>query len=198
MIRWGRLAIASALLGVGSAVVGILWRGSVPFVHPDPWLVLEPMVRDAYSAGVGLAVGGLIVIATRAMVTRWGWAQRLHGELRPIARGVTSTGIVVLAVTSAAGEELLFRGLLAPWIGLWPQALVFGFAHQIPGRSRWVWASWATAMGVVLGAMFQLTGSLVGPIAAHALVNGLNLLYLKNHDPKPPPRALGGLLGQDG
>ena len=59
MIRWGRLAIASALLGVGSAVVGILWRGSLPFVHPDPWLVLEPMVRDAYSAGVGLAVGGL-------------------------------------------------------------------------------------------------------------------------------------------
>ena len=54
------------------------------------------------------------------------------------------------------------------------------------------------AIGLLLGAMFQLTGSLVGPLAAHALINALNLLYLKRHDPKPPRRALGGLLGQGG
>jgi len=39
--------------------------------------------------------------------------------------------------------------------------------------------------------MFQLTGSLVGPVVTHAVVNGLNLAYLKHHDPKPPPRVLG-------
>jgi hypothetical protein len=44
--------------------------------------------------------------------------------------------------------------------------------------------------------MFQLTGSLVGPLVAHALVNFLNLSYLKHHDPSPQRRALGGLLGQ--
>jgi len=104
-------------------------------LHPEPWLDLGPAVRDAYSAGLGLALGGLSVVATRAMVQRWGWAQRLHGELRPIARGITSTGIVVLAVTSAAGEELLFRGLLAPWIGLWPQALIFGLATRFPAAA---------------------------------------------------------------
>ena len=44
--------------------------------------------------------------------------------------------------------------------------------------------------------LFALTGSLIGPIAAHALINGLNLLYLKSHDPEPQRRSLGGLLGQ--
>jgi hypothetical protein len=48
----------------------------------------------------------------------------------------------------------------------------------------------------LLGATFKLTGSLAGPIAAHALVNGLNLRYLKLHDPEPPRRVLGGLLGE--
>jgi hypothetical protein len=50
-------------------------------------------------------------------------------------------------------------------------------------------------MGLMLGAMFQLTGSLVGPLVAHALINGFNLQYLREHDPEPPRRSLGGLLG---
>jgi membrane protease YdiL (CAAX protease family) len=198
MIRWGRLAIASALLGVAAAAAGTIWRGGLPLWHPRPWLPLGPGVRDAYSSVLGLAVGALVVLATRGMVGRFDWAKSLHSALRPLARGMTSTGIVLLALLSSVGEEMLFRGLLAPWIGLVPQAIIFGLAHQIPGKSRWVWASWATAMGLLLGAMFQLTGSLAGPVMTHALVNGLNLFYLKRHDPSPPRRRLGGLLGQRG
>jgi membrane protease YdiL (CAAX protease family) len=51
-------------------------------------------------------------------------------------------------------------------------------------------------MGLSFGALFELTGSLLGPIVAHALINCLNLAYLKSHDPEPRRRALGGLLGQ--
>jgi hypothetical protein len=43
--------------------------------------------------------------------------------------------------------------------------------------------------------MFQLTGSLLGPMLAHGLINGLNLWYLKSHDTAPPRNYLGGLLG---
>jgi membrane protease YdiL (CAAX protease family) len=60
-----------------------------------------------------------------------------------------------------------------------------------------VWAGWATLVGLLLGSIFALTGSLAGPVAAHALVNGLNLSYLKNYDPEPR-RGLGGLLGSRG
>jgi len=91
--------------------------------------------------------------------------------------------LLVLAVFSAAGEELMFRGLLQPWIGLWPQAILFGLAHQLPGASRWVWAIWAFLVGLALGALFELSGSLLGPVVAHAVVNGCNLTFLRQYDP---------------
>ncbi|MCC6665324.1 MAG: CPBP family intramembrane metalloprotease [Polyangiaceae bacterium] len=195
MLRWGRFALAYAFLGVLSAVVAVVLRSGSPFAHPTPLLTLADPARHTYSVMMGLTVGALIVLSTRVTVARFEWARRLHSELRPIARVMTTQGIVVLALLSALGEELLFRGLLQPWVGIILQALAFGFLHQVRGPSRYVWMTWATAVGLVLGAIFQVTGSLLGPIAAHALVNGLNLAYLKNHDPTPARRALGGLLG---
>ena len=196
--RWGRFAVAYGLLGVASGSVAVVWGKGSPLVHPSPWLHLTVQAGHLYSLAVGLAFGALVVVTSRMMVERFAWGRALHQELRPLASGISFAGIAVLAVMSSVGEELLFRGLLQPWIGLLPQALVFGLAHQLPGRSRWVWATWATAAGLLLGAVFQLTGSLAGPLAAHALINGLNLAYLKRHDPDPRQRPLGGLLGQRG
>ncbi len=195
MIRWGRFAAAYAFLGVCAAVIAVVWRGS-PFVYPSPWLDLGAPASHAYSLALGLAFGALVVLGTRVLVPRFAWARDLHQELRPIARGISGTGIIVVAILSALGEELLFRGVLQPWLGLVPQALLFGVMHQVRGRSRWVWVGWATLVGLALGAIFELTGSLVGPLVAHAVINGLNLMYLKTHDPEPPRRSLGGLLGQ--
>jgi membrane protease YdiL (CAAX protease family) len=138
----------------------------------------------------------LLVVCTRAAVVRFAWARELHAALRPFASNMSGVAIVVMAALSAFGEEMLFRGFLQPLIGIVPQALIFGAAHQIPGPSRWVWVAWATIVGLALGGMFQLTGSLLGPLTAHALVNALNLAYLKSHDPAPR-RPLGGLLGQE-
>jgi uncharacterized protein len=193
MLRWG--AAAYALLGILAFLLATFWRGGSPLLHPDPWLMLEPATRHVYSALWGLAFGGLLVVCTRFAVTRYAWARDLHSALRPFASGMSPLAIVVLALLSAFGEEMLFRGLLAPSIGVLPQALIFGAAHQIRGPSRWVWVSWASVVGLALGAMYQLTGSLIGPLTAHALVNALNLAYLKSHDPTPR-HALGGLLGQ--
>jgi membrane protease YdiL (CAAX protease family) len=198
MIRWGRFSVAYAALAVLAAALAVYWHNGSPFAHPEPWLELPARMSHTYSLLLGVSFGLLIVLSTRAVVPRFRWARRLHGELRPIARSISVVGIVVLAALSSLGEELLFRGLLQPWLGVIVQSLVFGIVHQIRGPSRWVWVSWATGVGLVLGLIFQLTGSLLGPLAAHGLINGLNLLYLRNHDPEPQRRALGGLLGQRG
>ncbi len=196
MVRWGRFATAYLGMGAAATVIAVVWRDGWPLVHPAPWLQLEPRVSHAYSAMLGLALGSLVVMLTRPMVARLGWARALHMELRPVASGINTTGIVVLAILSALGEELLFRGLLHSWLGLVPQAIIFGLVHQLPGKSRWVWVLWATLMGLLLGSIFELTGSLCGPILAHAVINGFNLQYLKTYDPEPRPKPLGGLLGQ--
>jgi membrane protease YdiL (CAAX protease family) len=197
MSRWGIVAIAYTLLGTFAVWLAENVRGHNAFLLKNPWLLFEsPWGAHGFSFLLGLAVGGLVVFATKGMVRRFSFAKRLHEELRPLALGLSSKMVLVLAITSAFGEELFFRGLLQPWIGLWFQALVFGFLHQTGGSSRWVWMVWATVMGLVLGMIFSITGSLVGPLVAHALVNALNFAFLKRHNPAPEHRKLGGLLDQ--
>lgn len=198
MLRWGRFAAAYALLAVVATLLLLIWRSGSPLLHPEPWLDFPARVSHGYSSLLGLGFGACVVFSTRVVVPRFTWARRLHSELRPIARSVTLLGIVVLAILSGLGEELLFRGLLQPGLGLWPQALLFGIVHQIRGPSRWVWVAWATVVGLGLGTIFAATGSLLGPILAHAMINAFNLLYLKSHDPEPQRRSLGGLLGERG
>jgi uncharacterized protein len=195
MRRWGRFATAYAFMALVTVLIAFATRGRLPVSLPQPWLPLAPPRDVLYSVALGSTLGTLLAVGTRFSVPRFAWAKNLHLELRPFARDVSPVGIVMLALTSALGEELLFRGLLQPYLGLWLQALLFGVLHQMAGPSRWVWATWATLVGLLFGGIFALTGSLAGPIAAHALVNGLNLSYLKSHDPGPR-RPLGGLLAE--
>jgi CAAX protease family protein len=182
MVRWGRFAGAYAVLA--GVALALIWLQRSPLLHPRPRLALDEGSAHLWSLGVGLAFGLLLVVLSRLSVQRYAWAQRLHVELRPFARGLTPSGVIVLALLSSAGEELLFRGLFQPWMGLLPQALLFGLVHQLPGPSRWIWVTWAFLVGLAFGGLFELTGSLLGPLAAHAVVNGLNLGFLRRHDPE--------------
>lgn len=185
MMRWGRFAGAYAL--VGGVALALIWPRGAPLLHPERRLSLDDASAHWLSLGIGLLFGTFLVVGSRITVQRFEWARRLHLELRPLAQGLPPAGIVVLAALSSVGEELLFRGLFQPWMGLWPQAILFGLLHQLPGPSRWIWVSWAFLVGLALGALFALTGSLLGPLAAHALVNGMNLSFLKSHDPGAMP-----------
>ena len=197
MNRWGRFALAYALMAAVACAIAQATQGKAPLTLDDPWLPLAPPRDVFYSLALGTAFGLLLAVGTRLSVPRFAWARNLHRELRPLAVNVSTPGIIVLALTSSLGEELLFRGLLQPWLGLFGQALLFGVLHQVAGPSRWVWAGWAALVGLLFGSIFALTGSLAGPLAAHALVNGLNLAYLRSHDPARR-RDLGGLLAERG
>ncbi|MEO8178066.1 MAG: CPBP family intramembrane glutamic endopeptidase [Deltaproteobacteria bacterium] len=188
MIRWGRIAAAYAVLC--AVALALTWPRGGPLQYPRPPGSVLPLGEGSaqlWSLGLGIAFGVTLVVASRITVQRYTWARLLHLELQPFARSLSPSGVIVLALLSSAGEELLFRSLLQPWMGLLPQALLFGLVHQLPGRSRWVWATWAFVVGLALGALFQFTGSLWGPLAAHALVNGVNLMFLKRYDPGPAP-----------
>lgn len=199
MTRWSVVAIAYSVLAALSAWLSDYWRNRSILTLDEPWLKLGSLFHaHCFSATLGLCVGVMSVFGTKLLVRKFEFAARLHADLRPLALSLSSRMVVVLAATSAIGEEFAFRGLLLPWIGQLPQALLFGLLHQTSGSSRWVWMAWATLGGLVLGAMYQLSGSLVGSILAHAVINGLTLQFLKQYDPSPGRRPLGGLLGQRG
>jgi membrane protease YdiL (CAAX protease family) len=160
----------------------------------DGWLEGSGTASVLLSLGLGVCVGALTVAASRVMVRRAEWARALHAALRPTVHDAGDGWLLGVALASAVGEEVLFRGLLVPVLGVVGSAIVFGALHQIRGRARWGWMGWATLMGLLFGTIFVATGSLVGPIAAHAIINGANLRFLRDNDPAARPRPLGGLL----
>jgi hypothetical protein len=179
----GRISVGYALLASLATALALALRDGVPWDYPSPWVSLEPLLAQAVSCVLGLLLALVVIAGTRLSVARFSWAQHLHLELRPIAHGLLPWQVVLIAGFSSLGEELLFRGLLQPWLGVLPTAVLFGICHQIPGPSRWVWVCWATFVGLAFGAIFAATGSLLGPLLAHAVINAVNLSYLRDHDP---------------
>lgn len=188
------LVVVVAYLGAGGIAIGAdLALGRNP-VACDGWLGARGAASWLLSLGLGIVLGAVTVAATPPMVRRWRWARALHLALRPAVHRAGDGGLLLVAVASAVGEELLFRGLLVPLIGVVASSVAFGLLHQIRGQARWGWMGWATLMGLLLGTIFAMTGSLVGPLLAHAAINHSNLRFLRDNDPAPPRRPLGGLL----
>jgi hypothetical protein len=83
-----------------------------------------------------------------------------------------------LALFSGIGEEILFRGAMQPAFGYVATSVLFGLLHVGPDRRYLVWTAFAMVLGFALGGILLLTGSLLGPILAHVLINYLNLLRI--------------------
>ena len=82
--------------------------------------------------------------------------------------------------SSGAGmsEELLFRGVMLPAVGLnatgvVASSLLFGVLH-LSGPQQWPYVVWATAVGLLLGFSALATGNLLVPIVAHIVTNLLS------------------------
>jgi membrane protease YdiL (CAAX protease family) len=208
--RWqGRERSRTFEVGVVSAyaVAGTLSAGIAVALGRDPltttsWVGLESSAAVGWSVAMGLALGGATVLATRAVVRTASWARTLHEALRPAVRGADGVTLACMALASGVGEEIFFRGLLVPLLGVVASSVAFGLLHQVRGPARWVWAAWASAMGALFAVVFCVTGSIAGSIVAHVLINGANLRFLRDVDlggapvtsPQPTRRPLRGLL----
>jgi len=95
-------------------------------------------------------------------------------------------------VLAPAYEELLFRRVLfgrlwqagRPWLGMLLSSLAFALVHEVPGTSEngpWeiaqLWLVYG-GMGAAFAWLYQRTGTLWAPIAAHALNNAIALAAL--------------------
>ena len=195
-VRRSEAPLALAVHGTLTAItIGVaLVRDQNPLVTA-PALDLPAWLRVLLSLAGGAVLAVATVRATRTFVKRWGWAKLLLSDLRPGVRNAGNATLVVLGIASGVAEELFFRGLLAPALGLLLSSLAFGALHQLRGRAGWIWSGWAGVMGVLFGGLFLATGSLLGPIVAHVAINVVNLRFLRDTDVSPPrTRRLGGLL----
>lgn len=91
--------------------------------------------------------------------------------------------LLLLAILAGFSEELLFRGILQPWIGridsmtgLIGSNVLFGVLHMITP----LYALWAGLAGVYLGLLLNVTGepNLMTPMVTHALYDYLAFLVI--------------------
>lgn len=172
---YGALALLGLLVSAG--------RGDADIYRVDEdraawWLVASILC--------GLALGLAMVLLTRVVVARFAWARALHRDFRAVLGDSSPREIAILAAASAIGEELLFRGALQAWLGVVPQAVLFGLLHVGPRRRHLVWTAWAFALGLAFGGLVEATGDLGGVIVAHFAINFLNLHFIvRAPDPAP-------------
>jgi len=93
---------------------------------------------------------------------------------KPI-RGLALDEIVLLSGAAGIGEEVLFRGVLQPALGLWLASLVFGLLHALTPT----YFILASAMGVYLGWLYAAAGNLLVPIVVHWAYDVIALYLLK-------------------
>lgn len=170
--------VRSALVFYGlMGCAALLWRMAVPGQS-----ILHPSIEAAGHASslfgavlAGLAVG-LVAVGVSELLTRWtDLGEGLADVLGEGLAGIGTGDALLLALASGVAEEMLFRGALQPVVGLFWASLIFGACHFLPRRELVAWSVYAVLMGLALGWLYEWTGQLLAPIAAHTLVNGINL-----------------------
>ncbi len=172
-------------------------RGETLVITTPAWaLSSELLVASSVLLGLIFALGTIVM--TRLLVTHVAAARRLHEALRPAVSHLSMRELAAVGVLGSVAEELFFRGLLAPWLGVVASSLVFGILHQVRGDGRFVWMLWAVFVGAVFALIFVYTGSLAGPIVGHIAINVVNLRYLQgtDHASERSRSRLGLLLNQ--
>ena len=159
-------------LGVGMIVLGLGWSALVGQRSLGAVLRLADMLWLL----PGLAVGAIFGVGA------WRLGQRLSGARRIVAmlaetldlNAMRFGHVLAFSLLAAVPEEILFRGALQPELGLLFAALIFGGLHALT-RLYFVYA---TLAGLLLGALFLLSGTLWMPIGAHFAIDFVMFLLL--------------------
>ena len=98
----------------------------------------------------------------------------LRTALAPTLLACSTWQLFLVALLAGGCEELLFRGVLQPWCGIWLSSLIFGLAHAITPA----YAILAGVISLLLGGLLEWTGDLVAPVVTHTLYDFLAFLWL--------------------
>jgi hypothetical protein len=143
-----------------------------------------PLQLDIKAFILGLTVAGGITICSAIIYRIWpSYRRSADYYLELVIKPLMWPDLVWLGLLPGLSEELLFRGVMLPAIGLnilglIVSSLAFGVLH-LSGENQWPYVVWATIIGGVLGYLALMTGNLAIPIIAHILTNFISGLLWK-------------------
>ena len=131
---------------------------------------------------LGLALG--ITIASSLIYRLWpAYRRSADFYLELVIKPLMWTDLIWLGLLPGLSEELLFRGIMLPALGLnifavLVSSLLFGVLH-LSGAGQWPYVVWATIVGFALGYCALITGNLLVPVIAHIITNLVSGLLWK-------------------
>lgn len=146
------------------------------------WLLFDPVEMlplewaEGRSLFIGIALGLGITAASSIAYRIWAaYRQSADFYLAMVIKPLNWMDLIWLGLLPGMSEELLFRGVMLPaigltWFGILISSACFGVMH-FSGSQHVSYVIWATIIGAVLGYSAIATGSLLVPIAAHVTTN---------------------------
>ncbi|WP_427161863.1 CPBP family intramembrane glutamic endopeptidase [Aliinostoc sp. HNIBRCY26] len=171
------LSRVQVLVAMGVTAL-LLWTIARVWLYFGNFLLFEWHLypRDLLlGLGIGLFITGLSGLAYRV------WPQYRYSAdyyLEMVLKPLAWPDLIWLGLLPGLSEELLFRGVMLPALGLDHLAVIgssvcFGILH-LSGYQQWPYVVWATIIGIILGYSALLTGNLLVPIVAHMVTNWIS------------------------
>jgi uncharacterized protein len=176
-----------AAMGVTAVVLLLIAR---------TWLYFDPAellpVQLSWTDGLlGVGLGLAITLASGLVYRLWpAYRQSADSYLTLVLQPLHWPDLLWLGLLPGLSEELLFRGVMLPAIGLNPlgiavSAASFGVLH-LSSLQQWTYMVWATVIGLVLAIAAVQTGNLLVPIVAHMVTNLVSSAVWKLRQPPSP------------
>lgn len=164
-----QVLIAMGVTSVLLLAIARIW------LHFSPEALL-PIVWEPLSAIWGVGIGLGITLLSSLTYRIWeAYRRSADFYLELVIKPLVWSDLIWLGLLPGMSEELLFRGLLLPAIGLNAigiivSSLLFGILH-LYGAQQWAYVVWATIIGGLLAVSAIATGNLLVPIVAHITTN---------------------------
>ena len=172
-----RVVRLEVILATALVLVAVLWN----------WirdLGLETALEGSL-ANVLIGLSSTALLCTSLAFVTFEWSSRVlllremkgiwDGLLAPLGKSLTLREIAIVAILSGVSEELFFRGILQPEIGIVAASLCFGLLHPV----NLSYVVWATVVGFGFGVLVETTGSLIPAMICHGGYNFVALIYLR-------------------
>jgi hypothetical protein len=159
-------------MGVTAVVLLVIAKLSLHFGSFSVMPVRPTLEASLLGVGIGLGITG----ASSVIYRLWaGYQRSADYYLELVLKPLLWPDLIWLGLLPGLSEELLFRGVMLPavglnWVGLLGSSFCFGILH-LSGPQQWPYAVWATTVGLLLGYSALETGNLLVPIVAHITTN---------------------------
>lgn len=178
-------------LGLGLAAIMIgLWMG------PDPRNLIPHWKDDwgiatgfGWGAAAGVVLAGVMLLVGQLPIRPIQQLNEMSAfHLMELLRGLSTSQLIVLALSAGVGEELLFRGWLMQVftgdmtvctqqeviVAIFGSSIIFGFAHPMSVT----YVIMAILMGIALGSLYWFTQNLLAPIVAHWFYDAILMVLM--------------------